>query len=423
MTRGRAIAIVVAAAVVPRVVVMLSERGAMLEELVEKSDRFAQTLVASGTFGFLPGRPSGYTQPLYAWFLAGLYQVIERHWLVVGIAHIAVAALTALLVLEIGRRVVSLSVGVVGASIATLHPFLVWHDMHVNREILDGLLIALVALLAVAVAERKGALLALALGVAAGLAILGNARLALLPLLLAAFVAFPLERSRRSLLLVAAVVAGAAVVVLPWMARNEASVGCFVLTTDTRALWKANNDNTRQTLDEGGWIDDVPEPPGGPPWPELAADLTLAGMPTEIDECEQQRYYRELVFDFWREEPGEKGRLAAQAVRMLWSPTFSVDSDDAGRGRIAELGRDVVEPLFMIAVYVLAIVGAFLVPRRFVVLAALLVGYNTLAAMAFAGTVRYRAPFDFLLALLAAAALVRGWTWLRQSRSRPVLQR
>jgi hypothetical protein len=423
MTRGRAIAIVLAAAVAPRLVVLLSERGAILEELVEKSDRFAQTLVTSGTFGFLPGWPSGYTQPLYAWFLAGLYQLFERHWLVVGIAHIAVAALTAVLVLEIGRRVVSLPVGVVGATIATLHPFLVWHDMHLNREILDGLLIAFVALLALVVAERKGALLALVLGGVAGLAILGNARLALLPLVLAAFVAFPFERSRRSLLLATAVVAGAAVVVLPWMARNEVSMGCFVLTTDTRALWKANNENTRETLDRGGWIDDVPEPRGGPPWPELAADLTLAGQLTEIDECAQQRYYRELVFDFWREEPDEKGRLAAQAVVMLWSPTFSVDSDDAGRGRIAALGRDVVEPVFMVAVYLLAIVGAVLAPRRFVALVVLLVGYNTLAATAFAGTVRYRAPFDFLLALLAATALVRGWSWLRRRSSRPVLQR
>ena len=93
---------------------------------------------------------------------------------------------------------------------------------------------------------------------------------------------------------------------------------------------------------------------------------------------------------------------------MLWSPTFSVDSDDAGRGRLAELGRDVVEPVFMLAVYLLAIVGAVSRPRRFVALVVLLVGYNTLAAMAFAGTVRYRAPFDFLLAILAAVALVRG---------------
>jgi hypothetical protein len=421
MTRGRAIAIVLVAAVVPRVAVLVYERGKILEELVEKSDRFAQTLVASGTFGFLPGRPSGYTQPLYAFFLAGLYQVFERHWLVVGLAHIAVAGLTAVVVLEIGRRVASLSVGVVGATIATLHPFLVWHDMHLNREVLDGLVIAVVALLAVIVAERKGVWLGLALGAAAGLAILGNARLALLPLLLAGFVAFPLERSRRSLLLAAVVVAGTAVVVLPWMARNEANVGCFVLTTDTRALWKANNESTREILDRGGWIDDVPEPPNGPPWPELAADLTLAGTPTEVDECAQQRYYRELVFDFWREEKEEKGRLAAQAVVMLWSPTFSVDSDDAGRGRVAALGRDVVEPVYMVAVYLLAIVGAVLASRRFVALVVLLVGYNTLAAMVFAGTVRYRASFDFLLALLAATAIVHGWSWVRARRSQPVL--
>ena len=70
----------------------------------------------------------------------------------------------------------------------------------------------------------------------------------------------------------------------------------------------------------------------------------------------------------------------------------------------------------MIAVYVLAIAGAFLVPRRFLALVLLLETYSTLAAMAFAGTVRYRAPFDFLLALLAAAALVRALEWGRRRR-------
>jgi 4-amino-4-deoxy-L-arabinose transferase-like glycosyltransferase len=292
--------------------------------------------------------------------------------------------------------------------------------MHLNREILDGLLIAVVALLALVVSERRELPLALGLGGALGLAILGNARLALLPLLIAAFVAWPLRPRREALLAAGAVLLAAAVIVVPWMARNQSEVGCFTLTTDTRALWKANNENTRAILDDGGWIDDVPEPPGGPPWPELAADLTLAGRPTEVDECAQQRYYRELVVDFWREEPGEKALLAWQAVTMLWSPTFSVDSDDSGRGRLAELGRDVVEPLFMLAVYALALAGAFVVPRRFLALVVLLVGYNTLLAMVFAGTVRYRAPFDFLLAILAAAALVRGWEAVRRRRTTAV---
>jgi 4-amino-4-deoxy-L-arabinose transferase-like glycosyltransferase len=416
MTRRHAYAIVLAAAVVPRAIVLASERRTILEELVEKSDRFAQTLVASGTFGFLPGRPSGYTQPLYAWFLAGLYQVLERNWLVVGVAQILVAALTALLVLEIGRRVSSLTVGVVGAVLATIHPFLVWHDVHVNREILDQLLLAAIVLLTLVVVERRGAWLALALGATIGLAILGNARLALLPVLLAAFVAVPLRPLGRALPLAGAVLAGAALVVAPWVVRNEVRVGCPTITTDVRAVWKANNLNTRDVLDRGGWIDDVPEPLGGPPWPELAADLTLAGQPTEVDECAQARYYRELVFDFWRDHPREKARLAVQATQMLWSPTFSVESGE--RGGIAGLARDVVEPLFMALLYVAAIAGAFLVPRRFLGLVALLLAYNTLVAMVFAGTVRYRAPFDFLLAVLAATALVRAWEILADRRRR-----
>lgn len=406
MTPRLAYPAVLVAAIVPRGFVLAAERGAILEENVEKSDRFAQTLVESGTFGFLPGRPSAYTQPLYGWFLAGLYEALERHWLVVGVAQIAIAALTALLVLEIGRRIASLAVGTVGAALATVHPFLVWHDVHVNREILDQLLAAAIALLALLVAQRRGALLALVLGACLGLAILGNARLALLPALLACFVALPARGSLgRSLLLATAVLVAAALVVSPWLVRNELRLGCPALTTDARALWKANNPSTRAVLARGGWIDDVPELPGAPPWPELAADLTLAGQPTEVDECAQARFYREQVLAFWREEPREKALLALQAARMLWSPVFTVEAGE--RGGLAGLVRAVVEPLFMACVYAAALAGALLVPRRCLALVVLLLGYNTAAAMLFAGTVRYRAPFDFLLALLAGAALVR----------------
>ena len=58
------------AAVVPRLVARRSyERDDLLERLTEKSDRFARTFVASGTYGFIPGVPSAYTQPLYGFFL------------------------------------------------------------------------------------------------------------------------------------------------------------------------------------------------------------------------------------------------------------------------------------------------------------------------------------------------------------------
>jgi 4-amino-4-deoxy-L-arabinose transferase-like glycosyltransferase len=397
--------------------VLAIERETILEEFVEKSDRFARTFVESGTFGFLPDVPSAYTQPLYALFLSGLYWPLERSWLVVGLAQTLVAVVTALLVLELGRRLRSVEVGLAAALIATLHPYVVWHDVHVNREILDGLVLVALTLLALLAYERRSPSLAAATGAVAGVGILGNSRLALLPLALAVYVAWRARPLQRALLVGGAVVAAAAVVISPWLVRNEVAVGCPAITTDARALWKANNSATYDVLARGEWIDDVPELPAAPPWPELAADRGEAAA-RAVDECAQVDFYTDEVVDFWRDEPGEKARLAAQAARMLWQPTFTVEDDDDARGGVAEVARRVVEPAFMIALYGLALAGAFFAPGRFLALVLLLEAYNTVAAMVFAGTVRYRTPFDFLLALLAAFALERAWARLRQTRMR-----
>ena len=401
------------AAALPRLLALAIERDGILEAYVEKSDTFAQTLVSSGTFGFLPGVPSAYTQPLYAWFLASLYWPLERSWAVVGIAQVVVAVATALLVLLIGRRLGSVSTGVVAALVTTLHPYLVWHDVHVNREILDGLLAAAIVLLALVAFERRSLVYALATGAVAGLAILANARLLLLPLALAPYVAWHVRPGRRALVAALLVVVGAAAVTAPWVLRNRVVIGCATITTDTRALWKANNPATYDVLARGGWIDDVPDLPGVPPWPEKAAGISVEAAKA-VDECAQASFYRDEVLDFWRDEPGEKARLAVQAVGMLWSPFLSVAADDPGQQGVSDLAQRTVEPAFVVLLYAFALWGAFLAPRRFVALAALLLGFNTLAAMVFAGTVRYRAPWDFVLALLAAFALERAWELVRR---------
>ena len=415
MRRSTAALVVVLVAATPRVLVLVRERETILEEFVDKSDRFATTLVDHGTFGFLAGVPSAYTQPLYGWFLAGIYLPFGRSWLAVGIAQIVVAVLTALVVFEIGSRLRSPEIGLVAALLTTLHPYVVWHDVHLNRELLDGLVLAVLVLCALAAYERRSLPLAAATGAVAGVAILGNARLILLPVALALYLAWR-TRFSHAVTAAALVVGMAAIVVVPWVARNRVQVGCYAITTDARALWKANNENTRAVLDRGGWIDDVPELPGAPPWPELAADLTLAGKPTTIDECAQMRLYRGEVVDFWREQPGEKARLALQATGMLWNPVPR-ESDESGSGT-ARLARRTIEPAFMVGLYALAVVGVFVAPPYFVGLAALMLAYNTLAAMVVAGTARYRTPWDFLLALLAAFALASAWERIQRRRHR-----
>ena len=402
MSRRKAYGILAAVAALPRLAALLVERGDVTAEYVDKGDVFAQTLVASGTYGFIADIPSGYTQPLYGWFLAPVYWIAGRSWVSVGVAHVVVAILTALLVYELGRRLVSRRAGLAAAVLTTVHPYLVWHDVHMNREILDQALAAGLVLTTLVAADRGTIAWGAFAGAVAGVAILGNVRLVLVPLLLAAFVAV-----RSSVLPAVAVVVASAVVVAPWVVRNELSVGCLALTTDSRALWKANNENTLETLRGGGWIDDVPRIPGTPPTPQEAWGVYEAtGRVVPVDECEQMRFYREEALEFMREQPGEKAKLAALAAKMYWQPRVTKTEGRAGSGSWLDTARDWVEPAYVVALLVLAALGLRRVPRRYIVLAGALLAYSTLAAMLFAGETRYRVPWDFLLAVTAGAAIV-----------------
>jgi 4-amino-4-deoxy-L-arabinose transferase-like glycosyltransferase len=406
VTQRRARTIVAAAAVLPRLAVLAAERGDILAEFTEKSDDFARTFVDSGTFGFIPGEPSAWTQPLYGFLLVPIYWLFGRDWLAVGLVQIGLALATALLVYELGRRFVSPRAGLAAALVATLNPYLVWHDVHVNREILDGLLAAALVLLALLAAERRSPGLAVAAGAVAGLAVLGNARLVGVPLVL---VGFLLWRTRAPVA-AGALVATAVLVCVPWVVRNRVEVGCTVLTTDTRALWKANNEQTYEILARGGWIDDVPRIPGSPYTPEEAGALYLqTGRRVHVDECAQMRLYRGLVTDFWRDEPGEKARLALQSTALLWDPRV--------RGREGSGGaREALRTwsaLYFAPLFVLGAVGLLLVRRELAVLTLALLAYGTLAAMVFVGTTRYRVSWDFLLAVPAGAVLVMAWDRFR----------
>ena len=399
--------LIAAAAVLPRLAVVLYERDRILTKFTEKSDDFAQTFVHHGTFGLVPGEPSAYTQPLYGFFLVPLYAIFGRHWFVVGVAQTIVALATALLVYAIGRRIASTSAATLAALIATLNPYLVWHDVHVNREILDQVVAAGFLLCAILAVERRSLAWTAGAGVLAGLAVLGNSRLLFVPLLLAAFVAWRI--GTRRWVSAAVLVVAAAVAIAPWVIRNRIEIGCTVITTDARALWKANNLQTYGVLASGHWIDDVKDPPGHPfPNPEEARDLYRnTGVKRKVTECANARFYTKRVRTFWRDHPGAKAKLAAQAIRMEWDPRSTKTVSRPGAGSRLDTARDWIEPLYVSVLFALGIVGLFVVPRWFAFLALSLLVYETLAAMVFVGATRYRVAWDFVIALLAGPALVQ----------------
>jgi Dolichyl-phosphate-mannose-protein mannosyltransferase len=418
--RRIAYAVVIGACALPRLVVLLHERAALLTNF-EKSHLLASLYLKDGTFGYVPGHPSAYTQPLYGWFLIVVQGAAGFHWWSIGTVQLLVAVATSLVVFETGRRFLTARIGLLAAVMATLQPYLVWHDLHGNREILDQLLGAAMFGLALAVGGHRRVWLGCALGAVSGLAVLSNARLLVLPLVLAGFVFWRGAGWVAAL----AVPVIAAIAMAPWVVRNKAELGCWAVTTDGRALWKANNVNTYKTLAAGNWLDQVPDLPVRAERPvpafwvtpeEAGAQWTANHRLIVVPECAQEARYQHLVFQFWEHHPGAKLKLMAQATWMLWDPKVGIEG--AQESGVDSLRR-YVEPLYTVPLFVLALVGLFYVPLAVRVLALIFILYETAAAWVFAGTTRYRVPWDFVLALLAAAALDRALEWLGRRRAQP----
>jgi len=418
VSRVRVYPAIAALCIVPRLAILLHERSSITASFTEKSDTFAQTFVQHGTFGFLPGEPSAYTQPLYAWFLIPVYWIFGRTWLSIGLTQIALAVITAVLVFEIGRRVRGPRAGLAAAAIATLNPYLAWHDVHVNREIVDQVCAAALVLLTLVVAQRPSKRLATLIGVVSGLAILGNTRLVGVPVLCAGYLVWRLPRGREAALVATLVLAGAGLAVAPWLVRNKASIGCWALTTDGRALWKANNLQTYGLLSHDRWIDDVrtdsprPAPPNRDT-PEEAWGYLEKGRPDVAyrvypNECVAMSFYEHQTVQYLKHHSGDKAKLAVLSMKLLWQPTVLETTGRPGGARL-DAGRRVLEPAYMIALYMLAAIGLFVAPRSYVALALLLLAYQTLCAAAFVGATRYRIAWDFLLAVLAASVLDLAW--------------
>jgi 4-amino-4-deoxy-L-arabinose transferase-like glycosyltransferase len=411
VSRRSAYAIVASGCALPRLAVLLHERDAILAGNVEKSAVFANVFVHHGTFGFIPGQPSAYTQPLYGFFLIPTEWIFGGQWLDIGLCQIIVAVATSLVVFEIGRRWLAPRWAVVAAVVATLNPYLIWHDVHINREIVDQLCAAALVLLTLQVVERPTWRRGAALGVVSGISMLGNTRLVAIPIVVAAFV-LAARRDRIALYAAAAVLAGAAVAVGPWLIRNKVNVGCWALTTDGRAFWKANNPQTYPLLSSGKWIDDVSKDSPRPPEPGHLTPDEAHGFYSQSngrivlhpDECLEMTFYTNLAEHYLEHHPGAKLKLAGLSERLLWQP--SVTETGAGSSGAA---KQIVEPAYMWPLYALAAVGLFFVPRVFLALALLLFAYQSFWAALFVGATRYRIAFDFLLALLAATASSRLW--------------
>ncbi len=198
----------------------------------------------------------------------------------------------------------------------------------------------------------------------------------------------------------------AALVVAPWVVRNEVERRLRALTTDARALWKANNEHTLETLRGGGWIDDVPSIPGAPITPQEAGALYQADGARRA----RRRVRADALLPLARARlHGATTRARRRSSRCMARSVLAAARDEDGRtsgvGHAARHRARLGEPLF--ASRLSSSRSRASCSCRGTSSGSLsLLAYQTLAAMVFVGQTRYRVPWDFLLAVPAAAALV-----------------
>src|SRR4051794_33792066 len=163
--------------------------------------------------------PTSAYPPLYPLYLAG--------WSLLGLGSLGeqravsclLGAVTVVLVGLLGRRVAGDRGGLVAAGLAAVYPQLVMVDGAVTTESAYAPLVAAVVLLAYRYIERPGAVRAMLLGGAVGLATLARSEAIALLMLLAAPLAWRAGHGRR-VRAGLAMLAATAIVLAPWFARN-----------------------------------------------------------------------------------------------------------------------------------------------------------------------------------------------------------
>ena len=402
-------------------------------------DRLAVNLLETGVYGLTPGTPDAMLPPLYSYVLAGVYGLLGRGALQVGLFHIALDLLSITMLVEIGRRLMPRGawVGWLAGVFYAFYPYLIFQNLTVIDTPLFMTLFYALILGVIVLRERERLdrgtwLLAIGCGVVLGLATLGRAILPPFALMVAVWFLFRRSLAQTVLRLLPVAVVCVAVLI-PWIARNYDVYGTFVLMSVTAGsnLYQGNNPDVIPFLRAGydvQWTSPDEDTPNTPEGDRRRTELALQYLrenPGDIPELIWVKLLTHWSIDiFPRLNPasGEVPRLDYQGDALR-----EVDEEgDLSLGGLPEgdpvtayaqplfdqIGRAVHRVYFGV-LFALALVGiALTLPHwRDVSLLWFVQISMTLIYVLFHPSTRYRVPTDPLLFLFSAYTIV--WLWLK----------
>ncbi len=334
--------------------------------------------------------------PGYPLFLAGVFSVFGESFWAVRIASALVGTAAVALVYLLGKELHSEQVGLWGAAWQTLSPMAIGF----SALILCETLFALTLLFSLWTAARWlkpargesssiGWACLTGLGVAAATYVRPSwyPALALIPLW-----GVVRWRTRAAVGQGLCVVASGLLLLFPWAWRNHAVTGHWIFTT----LWMG------PSLYDGL----NPDADGASEMSFFERDNVMGAG--GLSEYEMNRHYRDAAVAFVREQPGRAWSLVLSHARRYWSPWPNAE-------QFRSLPSVVVIGGFTSALFVFAVAGLWRIRRAataLLLIAGPIVAFAILH-LAFVGSIRYRLPAEYPLAVAAAI----GWcAWLDRRR-------
>ena len=325
------------------------------------------------------------TDPVYPTLLAiGIKLGAESDEAVFRFGRIINAAfsiIAVLIIAALARRIGGDTAGLFAAALMAIDPI----SLFFNGLVLTETVYVTLLLAAVYSLSRLGGSRAPTFALVAGLllgagALTRSTSLFLIVVLIPAAVL--IARPRKRWTCAALVLLGSAITIAPIVIRNYRLFGQFV------PVRTGSGPSLMEAL--GSWAD------GGPGMDRIV----YPPIPESASEVERDRICRAAAWDWAQSHPPEVIRLAFVKLGRTWSPFMHAEGYASG-------AYQAIAAISTLPVYLLALVGAFLLRRRPAELLLLMapVLYFTLVHTVFVGSVRYRVPMMPMLFVLAAVAV------------------
>jgi 4-amino-4-deoxy-L-arabinose transferase-like glycosyltransferase len=373
--------------------------------------------IADGKGYIRPFSELQFGEPLPTAAYPPLFPLYLSFWSLLGLdsldAHRAVSCLLApvavILIGLLGRRVGGARVGLIAAGLAAVYPQLVMVDGTVITEALYAPLVAAILLLTYRLLDHPTLWSGAFLGLAIGAATLTRSEAIFLVVLLALPAAVIAgRRAGRALPIALVAVAATAIVLVPWVVRNELTLGQPILFT-------SNSGHTAAATVCDATFD------GGSPYLGFARhECALQGPCVNIrDELEQASCQRDQAWRYMRDHAGRVPIVVGVRILRVWE--LYRYQDDLGYGELWSRSIPVAKAgLVMYVLLVLAGVAGLVALRRArTPLWPLLVPFLlvTISAALTFGFSRYRLAAEIPLVVLAATGIDWGLRALAARRA------